>query len=318
MLREIRDLGFEYAELSHGIRMSLVPGIIEAVDAKEIKISTVHNFCPLPMGINHPAPNIFKFSSPDRRERENALKYSMKTIETAERVGARLIVLHSGQIDMRDYNEKLEHMRADLLARQEEVDALAARNQQDTRDYRKAVERTEKLENEYRKLVEEMETRRERKKLEPMSLALEMIQYLAEQAGARGIWLGIENREAVEEIPLDHDLPFFLGELPAVTVKYWHDCGHAQIKEHLGLIPSHAMHLEVLTDRLAGFHIHDVVIADGAPRDHCPPGCGTVRWDLLRPLVKPEHIKVIELSPGVPTDDVRRGFEHMKSVWGPE
>ena len=50
MLREIRDLGFEYAELSHGIRLSLLPGILEAVDAGEIKISSLHNFCPLPHG----------------------------------------------------------------------------------------------------------------------------------------------------------------------------------------------------------------------------------------------------------------------------
>ena len=35
MLREIRDLGFEYAELSHGIRISLMPGILEAVSAGE-------------------------------------------------------------------------------------------------------------------------------------------------------------------------------------------------------------------------------------------------------------------------------------------
>ena len=33
MLREIRDLGFEYAELSHGTRISLLPGVIEAVEA---------------------------------------------------------------------------------------------------------------------------------------------------------------------------------------------------------------------------------------------------------------------------------------------
>ena len=52
MLREIRDLGFEYAELSHGIRISLMPGILDAVDAGEIKISTLHNFCPLPVGVD--------------------------------------------------------------------------------------------------------------------------------------------------------------------------------------------------------------------------------------------------------------------------
>src|ERR1044071_4488417 len=57
MLREIRDLGFEYAELSHGTRISLMPGIIEAVTAGEIKISSLHNFCPLPMGVNNSAPN---------------------------------------------------------------------------------------------------------------------------------------------------------------------------------------------------------------------------------------------------------------------
>jgi hypothetical protein len=52
MLREIRDLGFALAELSHGIRISLLPGIFEAVDSGEIKISSVHNFCPLPMGVD--------------------------------------------------------------------------------------------------------------------------------------------------------------------------------------------------------------------------------------------------------------------------
>ncbi|HOW65055.1 MAG TPA: sugar phosphate isomerase/epimerase, partial [Verrucomicrobiota bacterium] len=83
MLREIRELGFEYAELSHGIRISLLPGVFEAVDAGEIRISSLHNFCPLPIGVNHAAPNIFKFTSLDTRERENAYRYSVKTIETA-------------------------------------------------------------------------------------------------------------------------------------------------------------------------------------------------------------------------------------------
>src|SRR5207249_10179601 len=86
MLREIRDLGFEYAELSHGIRISLLPGVIEAVEAGEIKISTLHNFCPLPIGVNYAAPNIFKFTSPDAREREHASRHTIKTFESAWRL----------------------------------------------------------------------------------------------------------------------------------------------------------------------------------------------------------------------------------------
>ena len=110
MLREIRALGFEYAELSHGIRISLLPGIVDAVEAGEIKISTLHNFCPLPIGLTHAAPNVFKFSSTDRRERDLAWRHSVKTIETAARVKAPVVVLHLGSIDIKDYTDRLLEM----------------------------------------------------------------------------------------------------------------------------------------------------------------------------------------------------------------
>src|SRR5262245_56849605 len=110
MLREVRDLGFEYAELSHGTRISLMPGILEAVDAGEIKISSVHNFCPLPMGVNHSAPNLYQFSAEKPRERELAIRYTIKTLEFAARVKATLAVLHLGSIEMKDYSGKLEDM----------------------------------------------------------------------------------------------------------------------------------------------------------------------------------------------------------------
>src|SRR5450759_2264565 len=107
MLREIRDLGFDYAELSPGTRISLVPGILEAVDAGEIRISSVHNFCPLPMGVTYAAPNLYQFSAERLRERELAERYTLKTIEFAARVKAPAVVLHSGSIDMKSYTDKL-------------------------------------------------------------------------------------------------------------------------------------------------------------------------------------------------------------------
>src|SRR5947207_279090 len=86
MLREIRELGFDYAELSHGTMLSLLPGIVEAVEAGEIKISSLHNFCPLPMGVNHASPNLYQFSAQRDRERELAERYTLKTLEFAARV----------------------------------------------------------------------------------------------------------------------------------------------------------------------------------------------------------------------------------------
>src|SRR5271170_7283490 len=107
MLREIRDLGFDYAELSHGIRLSLMPGILEAVDAGEIKISTLHNFCPLPVGVTHSSPNLYEFSAERERDRDLAVRHTLKTFEFAVRVQAPLVVLHLGSMDLKDYTGKL-------------------------------------------------------------------------------------------------------------------------------------------------------------------------------------------------------------------
>ena len=72
MLNEIRELGFEFAELGHATRLSLVDGIQKAVNAGEIKISSLHNFCPLPVGVNGPAPDYYQPSA--RRESERDRK----------------------------------------------------------------------------------------------------------------------------------------------------------------------------------------------------------------------------------------------------
>ena len=286
MLEEIRSMGFEYAELSHGIRISLLPGVFEGVDAGVVKISTLHNFCPLPIGITHAAPNIYKFTSLDRRERENAVRHTLKTIETAERVGAQLVVLHMGCIEMKDYTDKL-------------VDMVGA----GLKDSPK-----------YEKLCMEVVDKRESKKEKPSEAAAELLKLFEQEAGKRGIKLGVENREALEEIPFETDFTFFFREFGNGVVRYWHDTGHAQIKHNLGFI-DHAMHLENLAEHLHGFHIHDVQFPG---RDHCAPGTGMIDFAALKPLVKPEHIKVFEMSPGLSAEEVLQGVRHLKSIWGEE
>ena len=36
----------------------------------------------------------------------------------------------------------------------------------------------------------------------------------------------------------------------------------------------------------------------------------------LKPMVKPEHIKVFEFRPGLTVEEVRSGVEHVKRIWG--
>ncbi|HRP06816.1 MAG TPA: sugar phosphate isomerase/epimerase, partial [Opitutaceae bacterium] len=70
MAKEMADLGFSQIELSHGIRIILVPGLLKAIEEKVISVVSTHNFCPLPAGINQAAPNLFEPSSRYARERE--------------------------------------------------------------------------------------------------------------------------------------------------------------------------------------------------------------------------------------------------------
>jgi sugar phosphate isomerase/epimerase len=284
MLREIRALGFEYAELSHGTRISLVPGIIEAVDAGEIKVSSVHNFCPLPMGVDRSAPNLYQFSSEWGREREMAERYTLKTIEFAARVKAEVVVLHLGSIEMKNYSDKLVEM--------------AAKGQRES--------------EKYQRLCAEVDERREAKKGPFFERVKDVLKKVLPAAEKHGVKLGAENRQALEELPIESDYRFLFRELGSPNLGYWHDTGHAQIKENLGFI-RHVMLLESQRDRLLGFHIHDVQFPG---RDHCAPGTGTIDFSSLKPMVKPEHWKVFEFSPGLTPEEARKGVEHVKRAWG--
>lgn len=284
MLREIRDLGFDYAELSHGIRISLLPGLLEAVDAGEIKISSVHNFCPLPVGVDRAAPNLYQFTASGERERELAVKHTLRTLEFASRVKAPLVVLHLGSVEMKHYTEKLKES------------AVQGANPSPR----------------YAKLLAEAVQKRDAKKAKAMERLQDSLRRILPEAESRGLKLGCENREALEELPADGDFVSLFSQLQSSALTYWHDTGHAQIKEHLGLI-RHADHLGSYADRLAGFHIHDVQFP---AQDHCPPGTGKVDFASLKPFVKPTHIKVFEFGPHLTSQQVHNGIDYVRSIWG--
>lgn len=283
MLREIREVGFEYAELSHGIGISLVPGILEAVEAGEMRISSLHNFCPLPLGVTQPSPNLYECSSPYRRDVESCWKHTLKTLEMAERVRAAAVVLHLGSVDMRHYTDKLI--------------ALA--------------ERGEQHREKYQRLCMEADEKRESRKEGFLQRSIQFLERLVPEADKRGLQLGIENRQSLEELPFDNDLPGLLTRFESSPLVYWHDSGHAQIKENLGFI-SHRMQLESLQARLGGMHIHDVVFP---AHDHRPPGSGMVDFATMKPFVKAQTIKVFELSRRLSAAEVRQGVHHVLSLW---
>ena len=88
MLQEMAGLGFGHVELSHGIRISLVPGILQALDEGTVRVSSMHNFCPLPAGVTHAAPNLFEPSSREPREHAQWNRHTKRSIDFAAQVGS--------------------------------------------------------------------------------------------------------------------------------------------------------------------------------------------------------------------------------------
>ena len=90
MLGEIVDMGFRHIELGHGTRISLMEGIKRFFRRGNIRITSLHNFCPLPVEVLAASPNCYQYTSHQKAERERALKLTLRTIDFAEKLGASL------------------------------------------------------------------------------------------------------------------------------------------------------------------------------------------------------------------------------------
>ena len=110
MVDEILSLGVDTIEISHGLKVSLLPGIRKAFQAGRIKVSGVHNFCPSPVELMIDAPDAYEFTSHRPHDRERAMALTLKTIETAAEYHAKYVVLHLGTVPMGKPSSKLTDM----------------------------------------------------------------------------------------------------------------------------------------------------------------------------------------------------------------
>ncbi|MDX2110061.1 MAG: sugar phosphate isomerase/epimerase [Verrucomicrobiota bacterium] len=291
MIVEMVELGFKKVELSHGIRISLVPGVLKALQEKLVRVSSVHNFCPLPPGVFAAAPNLYQPTGKDKRERDFWLKQTQKTIDFAVKVEAPVVVLHGGSVRFFWMNPatRLEKaVRAKLVQDEEAMDgaALALLSA-------RTLEKVRKQSVVYRANLK--------------ASLLEIIPYAKE----RGIKLALENREDPCELPLDGDFGTLLAEIGAEdTLGYWHDTGHAQLKQAAEITRQETL-LETNRLRHFGWHLHDVSVEG---RDHQPIGTGLVDWNVLKPFMRKDQVLVIELSPRLTPEQVLQSKQYMENL----
>jgi sugar phosphate isomerase/epimerase len=285
MLREIKTkLGFDLIELDHGVHRSLMPGIQKIFDAGEIRLSSLHNFCPLPADAAATSPDCYKFSAASAEERDAAVTQTFQTIDFAARLNAPFVVLHLGQVNMPPITDRLI--------------AMAKTGRYLSREYVRM----------------KISAVQEREKIAPECLerVKNCLRRIIKYAAPRNVRIGLEARRDYEQIPTERELAELLEEMNSPHLGYWHDFGHSQIKENLGFI-DHAEWLRAVGPRAFGCHVQDCI---WPARDYQPPFTGSVDFEKLVPLLPTNCLFVWKMNPNKTADAIRQSVQMWKERFG--
>ena len=284
MIDEIRGLGFEQVELGHDLRADLVPGVRQAIDAGIVRVGSVHNFCPVPLGYLRGSPDLYSPCATDAQEQQSAVRNTRRTIEFASEIGADWVVIHGGRVEMADRTGELA--------------------QRYLRGERTGGAGYDKLR--IRQLIE-----REKKGRRHLVILRRFLETLLPKVEALGCRLAIEIQPAWEGVPTELEVFDLLTEYNSANLRYWHDFGHGQIRENLGFI-NHRRWLERLQPFLAGMHIHDVA----APlRDHLPPGQGELDFARFAGIASGRMPRVLEPHPEITAAELTEGVCRLRREW---
>ena len=228
-------------------------------------------------------PDCYEFTSPRPGERERAVRLTLQTIDMAERFEAPVVVVHTGRIRALKLTSRLRGL----------------------------VQEGKFLSKEFARTKLEAVKSRESTGGAYVRRALECLAEILAYASKKGIRIGIENREQYEAVPSEREFEDFLQRLYEPSAGYWHDFGHAQIKQNLALL-DHADWLDRMGSRALGCHVHDV---KWPFEDHCPPFTGEINYEKLIPKLPKDCLFVFELRPLIPRDQIVAAADRWKKLF---
>ena len=282
IIREILSYGVKGVELEYRVTESMLREILPFVKKREILVSSIHNIMPLPDGMSRETANgeFVSLSSPERTEREMAVKYTRRTLEWAEEVGAQAVVLHLGRVRMDS------PMRA-LMALYDQ----------------KKIE-TEEGKN----FLAEKAALRRKEGEKYLTAALQSLEKLVSEAERRRLFLGIENRYNMEDFPNLDEFKAIFKEFRGSPGRYWHDLGHATTQENLGMVARGEL-LDLFGRHLIGVHFHGCRGYD----DHAAPGTGEEDYSQIKKFLRTDTIKVVETHHRTTREELRKGLEFLRT-----
>ena len=95
---EAEALGFDSLELGFRTQPEQLPGFRSRLD--RMPVTSVHAYCPVPIGAPSGHPELYQLCSPDPNERALAHMLLEKTFACAADLGAKVVVFHAGYADL--------------------------------------------------------------------------------------------------------------------------------------------------------------------------------------------------------------------------
>ena len=292
MVEEILSLGFDALELGYNTTEEHVKGIKKYMAEGKVTVDSVHSYCPVPISAPHGYPELYLLASRDDDERAMATVLLGRTLDFAEKMGARAVVLHAGRVFLDSWlfgdlgSGKLRH---------------ALDNAGD-----------DPMSEDYREMLTKALRRREKRARKHFDGFCRSLETLLPRFDRAGITLCLENLPSIEAFPDAREMRLLKQRFGSYSpLAYWHDMGHAQVREFFGW-ENHLGTAQALLPMTCGIHIHDAV---PLANDHLPPGKGTIDFRAFAFYGAADVIRVFEPEPSVKPGALRDALSLVRRAW---
>lgn len=274
----------EAIELNYRVHPLDIEGVRRQAERRGIVITSLHNICSAnPDTLRHDDRYGDMIASLDENTRRLGVRYLRETAEAARALGARAVVIHSGSVEALKQSPTYSHsMRRATQANDPSIVAVHLPD-----------------------LI------RERARLAPQHFN-QLISSLREVCpDFPDLRFGLEIRYHFYSLPDFDELDMIFREVDCANLGYWHDCGHAQVQENLG-IRRHEDWLKRYQNRLVGVHLHGM---ENLLLDHQAPREGNMDFAMISRYVRADTVLVIEASPSNSAAAMLAGKRYLETVF---